>query len=147
MNATEEERVEMYKGLTDWIFNSDVTSLYPASMNGFEYPVGKSEWVAGEVIETWDSLRPGIYEVDMTVPKNLVVPILPDHKKGGISWNLHDKTNAIYTHIDIENAIKHGYEVVKFHRGLVYERMADVFKEYITKTYEIKEQGEANKTM
>jgi len=145
MAATKEERAEMYKSLTDWIFNGDITSLYPTAMEGYQYGVGKGEWVSGEVVETWDVLKPGIYEVDVKSPKNIIVPVLPDHKKGGISWNLSDKQNAIYTHIDLENAMKHGYEVVKFHRALVYDAESPVFKEYITKAYKIKSDGDAEK--
>lgn len=128
---------EVYKNMDDYIFNADVSSLYPSAMSSYKYPVGKSEWI----IEPADISRIGIYEVDIVCPKNLVVPVLPRREKNGVIWDLYDR-RGIYTSADLENALRFGYKITKIHKGLVYEGSSDVFSNYIKVCYEMKANNE-----
>jgi hypothetical protein len=141
--SSDEERKEMYKYMTDYVFNGDVVSLYPTSMKN-EYPVGDSRWLSDEEIKNIDmnnKLQMGIYEIDYITNKKIVVPILPQHtKEGGLDWTLYDGSGT-YTSIDVENAVRFGYKVV-IKRALVWESVARVFDDYINDAYEIKVKGD-----
>ncbi len=74
---------ELYQKLydsNDFIFNADASSLYPASMRGFElldvqYPTKFSRWSA-EPEKEYESGKVGFYEIKYTPPTNIRVPIL-----------------------------------------------------------------------
>lgn len=138
-----EKLKEIYKTMDDWIFNADATSLYPTAMVKFEYPLGNSEWVAGDAVDV-NNLKIGIYDVDIEANKSLIVPILPQKTEtGGISWNLYDR-RGVYTSADLENAIRFGYKITKVHKALVWNKSGDIFSEYILKCYKIKEENDEN---
>jgi hypothetical protein len=139
MTASEDERKQLYKQLQDWIFNADVSSLYPTAMSFYDYPVGKSEWI--EDCDDVDYSQPGIYDVDVVANKSLAVPILPMKVKTGIRWSLEDR-RGVYTHTDLNNAVKFGYKITKVHKALVWKDTQNVFKNYITEAYKIKDEGE-----
>jgi DNA polymerase elongation subunit (family B) len=134
---------DIYKTMDDWIFNADVTSLYPTAMVNFEYPVGHSKWVSESMVDV-NNLQCGIYDVEIETNKNLIVPILPTKMgNGGISWDLYDR-RGVYTSTDLQNALKFGYKITKVHKGLVWEKTANIFNEYIQKCYKIKSENEDN---
>ncbi len=148
------EKVEMYKRLVkskDFMFNADASSLYPASMAGFEhmkveYPIGKSRW-SDEPKKEFDANKIGFYEISYIPPKDIRIPILPRSKlnkgvKIGVEWSLHDGV-GIFTSVDILNAIESGYKVTFINKCLVYDQKGDVFSNYIHTFYKLK--GEAEK--
>jgi hypothetical protein len=138
-----EELKNIYKRMDDYIFNGDVSSLYPTAMVKYEYPLGVSKWVEECDIDK-DNLKIGIYECEVECNKDLIVPILPEKTDdGGISWNLMDK-RGIYTSADLDNATKHGYKIKRITKGLVWERKGDIFTEYINKTYKLKVENDKN---
>lgn len=135
-----EKLKETYNTMDDWIFNADATSLYPTAMVDFKYPMGEGKWIE----KPEDISKIGFYDVDVECNQNLIVPVLPEKKpEGGISWNLKPK-RGVYTSVDLENALQHGYIITKIHRGLVYEDTDDIFTDYIMKCYKIKEENEEN---
>ena len=135
-----EKLKELYKTMDDWIFNADATSLYPTAMVQFKYPMGEGKWVE----KPTDISKIGFYDVDVECNQDLIVPILPEKKPdGGIAWNLKPK-RGVYTSVDLENALQHGYKITKIHRGLVYDDSDDIFTKYIMKCYKIKEENDDN---
>jgi len=145
----------------DFIFNADVNSLYPASMAGCDfmqvrYPVGVSRWSDRPERDFKDG-RLGFYEIQYKPPRNLRVPILPIHgvvtttmsswevpKEGGLSWTLRPG-EGVYSSVDIENAIRHGYEVKFLKRALVWDESSDVFSTYVERFYKLKQQASAKR--
>lgn len=135
----------------DFIFNADASSLYPASMSGFdhmkvEYPIGYSRWSFEPQID-FDAGKLGFYEVKFNPPKDLRIPILPRRKifngsNVGVTWSL-EEGSGIYTSVDILNAIEGGYSVSFVGKALVYDQSGDVFSTYIERFYKLK--GEAEK--
>jgi len=127
----------------DFIFNADASSLYPASMSGFDhmkvkYPIGYSRWSEDPKKEFKAGLM-GFYEVDFVAPKDIRIPILPRRKvvneqNIGVVWSLEDGS-GIYTSVDIKNAIEVGYKVKFKGKALVYDESGDVFSAYIKKFY------------
>jgi hypothetical protein len=141
---------EVIKG-GDFIFNADASSLYPASMSGFEhmkvdYPIGQSRWSDNPAKE-YAAGKLGFYEIEFKCPKDIRIPILPRRRlnKGvniGVEWSLHDG-RGVYASIDILNAIESGYDVKFVGKALVYDKKGDVFSTYIKTFYKLK--GEAEK--
>jgi len=131
---------EMYSKLEDYVFVADVSSLYPASMKQYKYPTGKGKW---DMNPTSIS-KIGIYEVDLEVPKSLIVPILPRREKGRVIWDLTDR-KGIYTSADLENALRFGYKITKFYRAITYDTSSDIFSAYIDKCYKLKEDNDEGK--
>jgi len=83
----------------DFIFNADATSLYPASMKGFDlvnvsYPIGTSRW-SDKPEEEWNNSKIGFYKIKFTAPKNIRTPILPRKWEFGIRWTLEDGEGVI----------------------------------------------------
>jgi hypothetical protein len=147
---------ELYSQLLktkDFIFNCDATSLYPASMRGFElvkvkYPVGVSRW-SDKPEEEFNKGKVGIYEIDYIPPRHIRVPILPSrsHDKNGrfmgISWNLYQDT-GVYTSTDIENAKDAGYKISFKNQCLVWDEHAEIFNKYIDTFFKMKDDAEKN---
>ncbi len=135
----------------DFIFNADVSSLYPASMRGFDlmtvhYPTGQSRWSKEPKVE-FAAGRLGFYTIKYSCPKNIRIPILPQKKllhgvSIGVKWDLLD-SEGTYTSVDIQNAISNGYKVEFIGKCLVYDTKSDnVFTEYIDKFYNLKQEAE-----
>lgn len=138
-NDDKEKLKEIYKNMDDWIFNGDVTSLYPTAMVKYEYPIGMSKWV-----EEPTEIKIGIYDVEIECNQSLIVPVIPRKSaKGGIVWDLIER-RGVYTSVDINNALKHGYKIKKIYKGLEWEKTGNIFEEYIMKAYKIKEENDDN---
>jgi len=135
----------------DFVFNADVTSLYPASMKGTDflkclYPTGKSRW-SDTPYEEFQNNKYGFYHIQYSVPdKKIRVPVLPKAKyngenKIGVEWSLEDG-EGIYPYIDILNAVESGYEITFLNKCLVYDSVDDVFGKYIDKFFELKDKAD-----
>lgn len=152
----EYDGVELYNKLKEskeYIFNADATSLYPASMAGFDlvkvaYPLGASRW-SDNPDKEYKNNKIGVYEVEFVAPKKLRVPILPTRRMMGnrcvgINWSLQDGS-GVFSSVDIQNAISCGYEVKFINKCLVWDDSGDVFSKYINTFYQMKEEAERNK--
>jgi hypothetical protein len=137
----------------DFIFNCDATSLYPASMRGFDlvkvkYPTGVSRW-SDKPEQEYKSGKIGMYEIDYVSPTNIRVPILPEKKYDkterfmGISWNLN-KGSGIFTSTDIQNAKDAGYEISFKNKCLVWDEQEEIFNKYIDSFFKMKDDAEKN---
>lgn len=138
------------KKSNDFIFNADDTSLYPASMKGFElcnveYPLGISEW-SNEPEKEFNNNKIGFYEIEFEPPKNIRIPILPrkNYDKNvciGVLWSL-ENGKGIYTSVDIKNAIDAGYKVKFINECLIWnEKDNNMFGDYISKWFNVKNEG------
>jgi hypothetical protein len=135
----------------DFIFNADASSLYPASMSGFDhmkvsYPIGFSRWSDDPLVE-WKAKKIGFYEVKFYPPTDIRIPILPRRRvenglNVGVDWSL-TPGQGVYTSIDILNGHEAGYKFKFVGKCLVYDQAGDVFSKYIKRFYKLK--GEAEK--
>ena len=149
----------------DYIFNGDINSQYPACMAGCElmgtkYPSGFSKWIIDDadkckfIFDKGKKL--GIYEISFICPnKKLRHPILPrkkyiQRKNGsksfvGVEWSLTDGI-GVYNTVDIQNAIKFGYQIKFLGRALVWKtKSSDIFDTYIHTVYNNKVNATKNK--
>ncbi len=137
----------------DFIFNADVSSLYPASMAGtdrfkVEYPIGASRWSDNPKVE-FEADKIGFYQISYIPPKDIRIPILPRRKLRkdvniGVSWSLEDGIGT-YTSVDIKNAIDVGYKVTFYGKCLVYDKKGDLFSQYIGIFFDMKKEAEKEK--
>lgn len=144
IDKPEEERKQLYKKLKDskdYIFNADVTSLYPSQMLNNKFPIGRSHWSENPKQDFEDG-KIGIYKIKYECPKNIRVPILPKHGyQGGLTWDLVD-SEGVYCSVDISNAIETGYKIEFLNDALVWDESSDVFHSYVAQFYKLKEQAE-----
>src|SRR5579885_1445130 len=135
----------------DFVYNGDVSSLYSAAMRGFKlcevkYPVGKGKW-SNEQEKIYNEGYLGYYHIKFSCPKNIRIPILPrKNKQKGLIWSLEDG-EGVYTNVDIEDAIKHGYKIEFTDHECLYweESHSNLFTNYINKFYELKNKAEKEK--
>jgi hypothetical protein len=139
---------EELKKSGEYIYNADATSLYPASMAGFDlcevkYPTGQSRW-SKESEKEFNNGMIGYYSIKFQCPK-IRIPVLPRKKNdNGLEWSLTDG-EGVYTNVDIENAKKHGYIITFNDKCLVWDSHANVFKNYITRYYNMKSEADKEK--
>lgn len=137
---------EELKKTGDYVHNVDVTSLYPASMRGYDfcdvkYPTGFSRW-SDNPKEEYDNGKLGYYEITFKCP-DIRIPVLPRKKNNdlGLEWSVSDG-KGIYSSVDIENAITSGYEVTFINTCLVWDKSGDIFGKYIDRYYKLKQDAE-----
>lgn len=136
----------------EYVFNGDITSLYPSAMKFYKYPVGMSRW-SDNPLKEYNDGKLGIYNIRFQPPKNIRVPVLPRHKlsqpkgvkskpnKIGIQWSLNDGEGC-YTNIDIDLAINSGYKIEFVGKALIWDESDDVFGDYIEEFYKVKADAE-----
>lgn len=134
---------------TDYLVDIDVVSLYPTAMAQYVYPIGEhKEELREPTLAYWCDLMNGlqvrpfklaIMECDITPNKRLVSPVLPRRENGKLYWDLHDIKHGVYTTVDLERAIRHGYKITKIHRAISWRESGDVFADYITKVFKMKQ--------
>jgi uncharacterized protein YprB with RNaseH-like and TPR domain len=133
----------------DYIFNADVSSLYSASMKGFDlietkYPIGKSYW-SEEPEKQFKNNKIGFYEIEFECPKDLIIPILPRKtQEGGLEWSLYNGV-GVYTSEDVKNSINAGYKVKFINKCLIYEKTGNPFIKYVDKFYQMKKDADEEK--
>ena len=121
-----------YEDVNDFIFDSDVCSLYPSVMKDGHFPIGQAKDT-----NVFRSNKLGIYYIKYETNKKLLTPILPRRQDGKLKWDLVD-SEGWYTSVDIDNALAHGYwiDIVK---GYYWEKSAKVFEKYIDHFYQMKQ--------
>ena len=128
-------RVEIFKMRGENLHYYDVNSLYPSVMYDFEYPLIENnnsdyvnEYVDGEL---------GYYYVDVTVPKNEYIPLLPYKDKNNKLLFPQGSWSSWYYSPEIAKAIELGYKV-KVHKGYVFKHTDYIFRDFVKYYYDIK---------
>jgi hypothetical protein len=121
----------------------DIQSLYPTVQFFDELPCGIPKWdnnpVYDDILEYLNS-HFGYIECDVECPKDLIIPVLPEKKDAKLMFDLCNKTNAVYTSIELIKALEVGYKIKKIYKSLYFEKSADLFKDYIRNFLKIKTQ-------
>ena len=116
------------------------------------FPIGKCklvEFTKEQSDSFCEKVNKGIYpyrffigEYDIITNKKLVISVLPRRdEKHNLVWDLNDIEKGVYTHIDIERGINHGYKLTRIYSCLVWSQGAKVFYEYITSSFEQKKKS------
>ena len=114
-------------------------------MKGFDlvdvsYPTGMSRW-SDQPADEFKINKPGFYNIRFIPPKDIRNPILPRKVNLGIKWSLEDG-EGVYTSVDIQNAIDAGYQVEFINKCLIWDESANVFGEYVSEFFKLKEVAE-----
>lgn len=106
----------------------DINSSYPFAMCRYGVPYGR-ESLSTDYCEA----VPGIYTVTVRAPANLKVPILPArNSKGHMRWFSGEFKTTVTNH-ELIFAAQHGYEILKVHEGIVWEKTVYPFNPLIEK--------------
>lgn len=151
-----------FEQVEDYLMDLDVVSLYPSVMKLFKYPVGKTfEMTINDLryfnkhLESKTTLSGnqkgkcqfmGIYYIKYIPNKYLAHAILPNREPTGLKWTLKSG-EGYYTSVDIENAIKYGYDVKMIAPksgplGFYWKKGEYIFEEYIDKLFDKKKNAE-----
>ena len=105
----------------------DFQSLYPFVQYYKDMPVGLPTWS-----DTFDFDKDfGFVEVDIECPKDLYLPVLPEKKSGKLVFDLENKKQAVYTSIELNEAVNMGYKITKVYQALKFEKDNNIFKSYV----------------
>jgi DNA polymerase elongation subunit (family B) len=114
----------------------DVNSSYPYVMQTFPMPIGSPT----EVSEYMPN-KMGIYEVDIEVPDEIVIPIIPSrNNRGNMQWRRGRFVTRI-TNFELEFAVKHGHIIHEIKSGLVWNSTINPFHSFIEKCKSIRKEN------
>lgn len=127
----------------------DVMSLYPWVNTNCEYPVGAYKWKKHDsplttprsILAELESF--GIFEVDVTSPRNLLHPVLPHRRDDGtLLFDLSHKSRGVYATPELRLALSKGYVVTKVYASLTWESTTtSLFKDYMLSFLKIKQEA------
>jgi hypothetical protein len=135
-----------YNDIDDYIIDLDVNSLYPAAMKCL-YPAGETfKMQAAHIAMENECLKLtkefrylSICRIKFKANRYLAHSILPRREDLALIWDLNDN-EGWYNSIDIENAVRYGYEV-EILEGYYWKESHKVFEHYIDDLYKIKKQA------
>jgi hypothetical protein len=129
----------VYKPYGENIYRYDVNSLYPYVMNNSAMPVGSPVYFEGEITKV-ENKPYGIFEYGVVAPDNINEPVIKKHVKSSNGMRTIaplGKWTGTYFSEEIYNAINYGYKF-KIIKGSLFDQ-ANIFEEYVTNLYEIKQ--------
>ena len=97
-------------------------SLYPSVNARDDYAVGFARPVRIQPQDIMDGSFFGIVKVDITPPKNLCIPVLPDSSTGKLLFHLCELKEKTFTSIELKKALELGYVINKTHGALEYKQ-------------------------
>lgn len=131
--------VDVIKPYGENIYRYDVNSLYPYIMKNRVMPVGKPTYFEGDISQFKNNPF-GIFEVEVTAPDNLEVPILQfRHKIKSNSIRTISPIGSwtgVYFSEELNNALNYGY-TFKILRGYLFEKDL-IFNRYVDFLYNLK---------
>lgn len=119
----------------------DINSSYPSVMCDKGVPYGRIYQAV-----KYEPDRIGIYRCRVRAPENLIVAILPARDaRGSMRWYAGEFDTCV-TSVEIEFALKHGYELLEVYDGIVFEKMVYPFNDMVEHCKIIREvyKGKAN---
>ena len=138
------------------IVSYDVVSLYPTVNALDDYAVDFHKLRYNLTVEEIRNGKFfGVAKVDITAPKQLELPVLPENKGGRLLFHLNDIQGGTYTSIELVKALELGYEITKIYVGYEYEKYNGIMQDYVkcfikmkienTRNYTKEEVDEINK--
>jgi hypothetical protein len=145
--------VASYDSIKDYLFDADVVSLYPYCLTK-EYPSGPHKVIVNEfLLDTYlDLIRARkeigtvkfyLIECNLTPNTSLFTSVLPSrNENGNLVYELFPIKRQVYTNIDIEMALDHGYTIDKIYKMITWSASYNWFKIYIDKCFALKAKAE-----
>lgn len=123
-------RVEIFRMRGKGLYYYDFNSLYPKVMLE-EMPIGRPLTVS-----TYYPRNIGFYEIEADIPSNILIPPLPVVRQNKLFFPV-GKGDFFTTSAEIQILIDLKIPF-KVKQGIVFEKKAPIFKEYIEKMFEIR---------
>lgn len=128
-------RVELFQTHNQTLAaHTDINSLYPAMMTK-SYP--------DRLSECNDIPQHGIAEVTIAIPKCDIAP-LPHRREDGAIMYPYGKLRGAWAIPEINNALKHGCKILKFHRALGSDEMSKPYDYFVRKCYRLRLEAESD---
>jgi len=131
----------------DYMFVMDAMNFYPSLMTKYPYPAGKCRWMKNDELQSsLETIKQGgrldklgYYHVSYIPPSNLRTPVLLKHNANrNLVYDLFPG-NDVYTNVEINVALDHGYQVVHLEKALVWDKSCDTyFSDYMKKIFNMK---------
>ena len=96
------------------IFYLDVVSLYPTVNALDDYAVGFNRYVRITVEDIKSGKFFGVAKVDITPPKKLYVPVLPDNSDGKLLFLLNNLENKTFSSVELQYALEKAIPSIKY---------------------------------
>jgi len=119
----------------------DIQSLYPSVQFFDDLPFGIPIWDNNpNYVNSIDYINShyGYIECDVECPQELHIPLLPEKKNNKLMFDLVDKSQKVYSSIELKRAIEVGYKITKIYKSLSFEKTDDLFKGYVQNFLKIK---------
>ena len=129
------------------IFYDDVTSLYPTVNALDDYAVGFKQYVNITVDDIRTGKFFGVAKVNISPPKDLYVPVIPDNTKNKLLFHLNDMTEITRASVELKKALEKGYTITKIHSALQYKKYNGLMKNYVGAFIKMKIENSGNATV
>ena len=116
-NKSEDEKLELYNSIDNFLVDFDATSLYPSAMALYKYPIGKSKVLPDNefdrIMNDINNLKYNKYcivkcDIEYTNRHEIICPLIPTkNKTGRITYDMIDKKEIWVSNVDLEETIKH----------------------------------------
>lgn len=132
-------RTEAFRrGYIENYYYYDFNSLYPSVMRDNVFPdpntVRTNYKGSYKYIEDFE----GVSDVDMTCPIDMNIPLIPVRTETGKVIFPTGEISGFYTHIEIREALKHGYILNKIRKTVYFTDTCSPFKRYVEELYNLR---------
>ncbi len=123
----------------------DMNSLYPSSMFGCAFPLGKMKVATPEMLASGDIFNYPHYiiEAKIRIP-NIRYAFHPYRTEAGtIIYPTNGVYQGVYNDVEIKEMLKDGYEIVEVLRGIYWNRSGKIFTNLINQLYAMRNEYKA----
>ena len=89
----------------------------------------------------------GLMKVDITPPKKLRIPVLPESRDGKLLFHLEPMEAKTWTSLELKKAIEKDYVITKIYSALEYPKMDGLMKDYVGNFLKMKIENSGDKTV
>ena len=125
-------RCEVFRKFGKKLYYFDFNSSYPASMKGMMPAGDATEW-EGEPPKRFTKKLLGFCEVEIEVPEDLLIPVLPLKIDGKLIFPV-GRIKGTWTWPELQMAIKHGARVHKWLKSVWYKPV-NLFDQFVDDLY------------
>ena len=69
--------------------------------------------------------------MDISPPKNLLIPLLPDNSQNKLLFSLEDMVEKTFTSVELKLALSKGYKITKIYSARQYRKYTGLMNKYV----------------
>ena len=93
-----------------------------------DYAVGFGRYVKTSVEDIRSGEFFGLAKVDITPPKDLYVPLLPDNSNGSLLFHLNELKQKTFSSIELKKTLEVCYKITKIYGAIKYDKYSGLMK-------------------